>query len=49
MSGGSDATRPPRPPTRRSAVAAITSVKGSRMAACRKSVITTAQSPPITQ
>jgi hypothetical protein len=48
-SGGRPATSPDAPPTFASDAKNITSVKGIRIAACRKSVITTAHRPPTTQ
>jgi len=47
--GGSACTNPPSPPTRIRAVISKTRQNGISMDAWRKSVTTTAQSPPITQ
>jgi hypothetical protein len=48
-SGGRPRINPPRPPTRASETATITTVNGMRITACRKSVMTTAHRPPTTQ
>jgi hypothetical protein len=49
ISEGRPRRRPPMPPTRESETTTMISVNGIRMTACRKSVMTTAHSPPITQ
>src|SRR2546421_12383561 len=49
ISGGNEWISPPTPPTRDRAVITSTRQNGIRIEACRKSVTTTAQSPPTTQ
>jgi hypothetical protein len=49
ISAGRPRINPAIPPTRASDTATITTVKGIRITACRKSVMTTAHRPPTTQ